>query len=721
MRLIVFFLCAYGCLALGYTHTSSLSITPQNLDHRVTGLSRDGWTGPVLQLKDDSFLWWTAKAQLTLDAWRPGENARIRSLGIIDKRATFKLPLTPDGLTLSVDNPFKARAPDSRMLGVKLLSVRLIPRFGLILPSFPIVLRFLPLVALLLGSGFFLLMGISAYQYKRGLFGLAAIVTSLLLAASEPSSWPRLWPLALLLASLAIGANFYRRSENTLSSTPLSRAHSYLALIILLGGLLRFMAIDFGLPAFFHPDEPRKAAIAQRIVEKGDWDPAYFKHPSFMIYSSAAVGELAEAWTGTLPSHSEFVLFGRLTSATLGTLSIFLVFLIGRLLHHQTTGLVAAGFLAVVPLHVVCSRYLKEDASLLFFVLLTTYFSVRALREKNIPYFILSCLSAGFATSTKYSGLLVLPLPFLFPLQAFVEGNRLKNLRLIIVGGLLCALGFVLVSPYSLLNHEAFLRDFLWEKQHMEKGHSRSISAASYYWMYHLGQSILPGMSTPLALFALVGVGWLLVRRQWQDLLLLALVLLFYLPAEWVKAKPAPQPERYILPTLPFLCLAGGVFWQHLSTKAPRTANVLLIVLLAFPLQFSFSHGLAAREDTRQLAANWVESHIPPGSEIILDWYTYSAPIPRDKYRIREIVSDKELFTNPSPANISATGADYLLLSSLYYQRYLEQDKVRRNSIAAKMRNLLQAYKPEKSFSQKRYAYGFHNPSIMVYKLRNEG
>ena len=115
-------------------------------------------------------------------------------------------------------------------------------------------------------------------------------------------------------------------------------------------------------------------------------------------------------------------------------------------------------------------------------------------------------------------------------------------------------LAFVACTPYSVLDNTKFLKDFASEKKHMARGHTISIDPWSQLWMYHFWRSILPGVQALPALLAVLGLGILAWRRRVEDLLVLILVLVFYLPAEWVKAKPAPQPERYILPLSTISC-----------------------------------------------------------------------------------------------------------------------------------------------------------------------
>ena len=67
----------------------------------------------------------------------------------------------------------------------------------------------------------------------------------------------------------------------------------------------------------------------------------------------------------------------------------------------------------------------------------------------------------------------------------------------------------------------------------------------------------------------------------------------FFLPAEVARSKPHPQPERYILPALPFLCIAAAQVVRFLSTAVPKKwISALLVLLIASPLIRSLHLGL---------------------------------------------------------------------------------------------------------------------------------
>lgn len=134
----------------------------------------------------------------------------------------------------------------------------------------------------------------------------------------------------------------------------------------------------------------------------------------------------------------------RLPSAILGILSVYLVFLIGRRLISEQAGLIASSILAVTVNHVFISRIGLQESYVIFFILLTSYFFLRALKNSN--NFLWAGLFLGLAFLTKYTTLILAPI-FITYLILF-RRDLLKNKKLWL--GILIAL--IIFSPIIIYN-----------------------------------------------------------------------------------------------------------------------------------------------------------------------------------------------------------------------------------------------------------------------------
>lgn len=535
--------------------------------------------------------------------------------------------------------------------------------------------------------------------------------------------YSRLWYLLFVLITICVGylaAHLLSRAQNS-SSIKLPYQPILIAIIII-GAALRFYGINFGLPHNYHSDEVPKVNAIMNMVSNGDLNPRYFLHPSLLLYSSYFLAKFF-AWFDPAADFRELVaLSGRLVSATAGTISIFFVYTIGSALYSKWSGVVSAAFLAVFPLHVTCSRYMKEDALLVCLTLAVLVAVLAAAKRESVLRLLLSGFLVGVATSAKYSGLLtyllLLIAPWLVDGAKLLSPNR-RLLKFLPLAFILAPIGFVLITPYSVLNFSGFIHDVRLEKIHMLRGHTVPIDAWSQFWMYHLSRSILPGIGAVSLTVSLLGVGVLFYRRRFSDLLVLGLILVFYLPSEWVRAKPAPQPERYILPCLPFIAIAlsqiGSMLW---CAKLRTTAIVIVVAALLFPLRRSVQLTSEIRNDTRERLSQWMLANVPPGSKIYVDWKPYTPSLSKEHFQV-SYIPRANIMRELDLANLKRQNYDYLILSSLSYDRYFNQphpDAASRERI----RQVFRRVPIVKQVAPVYGTYGFHNPVLTLFSLRSE-
>lgn len=753
-------LLAYLCVAVGLTFSPSTVITndQSSYDIRLTGLSKKG-----------SFI-----GEFTFDDPRiVRRSARVRvQASEIDGRGR------PIALAIELREPcglhVKVRATSHLTTPLRFDALFVEPRFGILLPTLAFAWRSVVLIASLLVA----IVAVTFSREQRTVAALPAlafaIVTIAALQANRIDYWPRaFWLLSSILLLLA-GLALYRLTPPRmieLTGKAVERQIWFAVGLITLAGLvLRFTGLDFGIPNFFHPDEGRKVKIVQHMIASGDLNPHYFRHPSFLLYATFLLGKIHALLYDAVPELATLTYLGRSVSATLGALSIPILFLITRALFQSYAALLAALFFAVAPLHVACSRYMKEDSAMLFFTLCGVYFTLQAVqntagspRGRHLAI-ILSGVFAGAAVATKYSGLLNLvfvAIPgglaiFAALNERFLSGTKiylphfgaayLRNttlvslLRATLAALLAYGLTFLAITPYALLDAPKFLTDFFGETTHMERGHTVAITALSYYWMYHVRFSLIPGLTAPLYFAALLGCGYLVARKRFEDLFVLGAILLYYGPAEWVKAKPQPQPERYVLPCIPFLCAAGAValrsVYTWLTSHAPpprrlyrkftsRSLMVFLTALLAaivffLPAQFSIRHALSLNSDTRLLAGEWIKTHIPAGAPIVIEWKHYAPPIDRRRNPVIELkdrVSNK-LLRGLYAHNLREAGGEYLIISSFFYDRYLNP-LFRAHNLRPRYQQLLAELPLVAKFEDPELRYGFHHPTILILSLKD--
>jgi 4-amino-4-deoxy-L-arabinose transferase-like glycosyltransferase len=501
-----------------------------------------------------------------------------------------------------------------------------------------------------------------------------------------------------------------------------------IALVSVLGGAIRSYGINFGLPDLYHPDELGKAEIVRAMIRSGSWNPNYFQHPSLLLTLTAlfasALADLGLVGRGI----GGIVLSGRVVSLVAGTIAIPLLYCVGAIASGRRTGVLAATLLAVAPLHITCSRYLKEDALLVTMALLATLCILRALRNPARKELLLAGVTVGLASGTKYSAL---ALWLLLPLIPSVSARNYRPsgpLALSAALALLSAvIGFLIATPYALLDFSGFIAGVRYERDHLLGGHDGAISVWSQLWTYHVVRTMPPAISILTTGLAWCGVG-LLARRAFRDHLpprselppystvLFAIFLLFYLPAEWAPSKPAPQPERYLMAALPFLLLGAGAFVGSLALRTQ-----LLLMGCALTLMTTRSVTLASHiaPDTRVQMANWIRERVPKGSTILIDRAPYSAALrKRDAIR-REHIEHPLQLTDLGIESLKARKVDFLLLSGFTFDRYFTEPGAPIEYREA-FKRIFNTFPVVHAIADPAGEYGFHNPPLFLLSMGGE-
>src|SRR6266545_1082660 len=146
---------------------------------------------------------------------------------------------------------------------------------------------------------------------------------------------------------------------------------------------LRLIGLRYGLPAVYNPDE---VAIMSRALAfaKGDLNPHNFLYPSFYFYALFAwegLTALVAVAMGAMESvgafQREFFLdptrvfvAGRLLTALIGAATATATAVLTARISGRAVGLIAGLLLAVAPLHVLNSHYVKHDVPVTLLVIL---------------------------------------------------------------------------------------------------------------------------------------------------------------------------------------------------------------------------------------------------------------------------------------------------------------------------------------------------------------
>ena len=216
------------------------------------------------------------------------------------------------------------------------------------------------------------------------------------------------------------------------------------------------------------------------------------------------------------------------------------------------------------------------------FIVLALAALIRLLQEPAPHRAILLGLLVGLAAGSKYIGVLILPFAVIAILLVPTPGPERRWLR----AGTVTATS---IGTFLLIMLPAIRRIARWERGvnfelvHSVEGHDVPLPLRVTWGLFHLRESLWPGLGTPLFALGLIGLAAPLVaaRERRMPLLLIAgFTLLWYAVHEATPLKPFPDFSRYMLPLVPLFAILGTSFVYELSSRFDRRGVIAAIAVL---------------------------------------------------------------------------------------------------------------------------------------------
>jgi hypothetical protein len=398
-----------------------------------------------------------------------------------------------------------------------------------------------------------------------------------------------------------------------------------LALILLGALVIRLWGIDSRLPFIFGPDERINFVPKAVLFFNHGYNPGYFVNPPAFTYLLHLVFAVrfggSEAVRVFQADPAAVYLVARLTSAALGTLAVFLIFILGARLFDRATGLLAALVMAFAFLPVGYSHFAVNDMATVVPVTISLIGTAGVLKRGRLLDYVIAGAGVGLAGATKYTGAIVV-LPLLIASIIRLRGVQERRNGLVLLGiAAAASLGaFFVANPVSLIDVREFVSG-LPELRIEEKLGTRIENGILHYlWTLTWGLGWVP-------LVAAMAGGLLLVLRN----RVLAAVLL-PTPVVYLLFMGSRTRffARWALPIYPILILLAAYAGRQLLTRVGRwsprlVAPVAVVGSAALILQGTVhsvhTDMVLQRSDTRELARAWAERHIPAGSRIVDEGY----------------------------------------------------------------------------------------------------
>lgn len=468
--------------------------------------------------------------------------------------------------------------------------------------------------------------------------------------------------------------------------------------ILLVSLVLNVWNNDF--PIGYHGDEVKKVRFIRENIQD-------FHHPILMLQAGRVLHRLFN-----LHEDLSIVIMGRGLSAFFGVLIVFFSYLIYRDMLRKRYALFAALAVAVSPTLVMHAHYLKEDMIFTCFTMFALYGFFRFIKMPCGKTVLLFGTATGLALSSQYKSILLIPMFFLIPILFRFSG--LKDYYRKMIFAFIISLTVFLIINYPLfLDIKIFMKGVLFDKWHVSHGHDVVIPALPRFFTFHIMNSIVPGITAPLALLSLVGMIFSLAawkKNLPEEKILIVYIILFYFITEATPLKPFPDFMRYMIPIIPpllFFSIKGIIDTGSLFKGRFREVVILILCVITFAVPFTQTMQLVyhINKDTRKTAEDIIS---PLKVKTIYESY---ASADTDLYSITKLDIAEE----------RKNGVGFLVASSFMYERF---------NIGVKIGNqhseIYEIYKKYNELFRLPYreirpvykSYAFSNPTLRIIDIR---
>jgi hypothetical protein len=458
---------------------------------------------------------------------------------------------------------------------------------------------------------------------------------------------------------------------------------------------------------------PDQMAFQPLFLEgKLPFNPGWFDKPPFHTYfnyflSVSPISALSKAFHFTMQTEEILkTIWSRLLTKFMLLIAIGLLYHISKKSYGIFSARVTALIAATTAGFIAYSHFLTVDIPVMVWMLVAFTFSHTILFERKLSSYLLAGFFTGIAAATKYNGVaigfsIVVAHILSFRIESWkqIPWKEILFNNGLIAGLAMVAVGFLIGNPFALLDYPAFSSGFLYN--YMVAPVYEGQTGHSFLRFFGTMMEII-GMpffvvSAIAFLFSLAEL--LFAREEWHKRATILLCLSVLIPY-YIQFGMFPRLEtRFVLPIIPLWLLISGLLWEKLQPHKV-TLGLLLVTLVGYNLVCSLYVGRRFVGDPRLQAEFWVKENMPVGSTVEKDIYSPTwmympeiqvqitvMPFVTGRERLFELQFPNNEFINGteedrliaeeniawfSEAELTARRPDYVVVNSLYYQRFTQ-------------------------------------------------
>lgn len=463
----------------------------------------------------------------------------------------------------------------------------------------------------------------------------------------------------------------------------------FMITVLIAAFVIRILNIRFGYPLQTHADEPILVDAALEMIKTGDLNPHNFQYPTLTIYLQALLFFLVQ-----LPDRLfgvqlwpaqwiDYFVYARALNVLFSTATIYVVYEIARKLFGGWTGVVAMCFIGASSAHVSNAYAATVDTVTAFWPSIACLMAAIIYKnesDRKLWHYLVGGICVGLATSSKYTAFLCF-LPLLIGHVRHALRNKSWIDRNIVTALVAAPVGFILTTPYALLDFETFFAGLVYQSQQYTS-HVGAESQISTSFHLYFNELFNEGYGEIPTILAFVGFASLVYKKRMESVLLISFPLALFTFLGFFRI----YFFRNLLPAIPFLAVlsAHGAcmvlpFAEKLrSTQVLRFQNyryaaagvLVLLVLVGVRDQMADDIRMIrinTLPDTRWVSLQWIQENIPSGTRIGRERYTPPIESYSDLYLV-EFFGIGGIAT----AQGAIESVQFMILSSDSYDRFLD-------------------------------------------------
>ncbi|MCK6599557.1 MAG: phospholipid carrier-dependent glycosyltransferase [Bdellovibrionaceae bacterium] len=399
------------------------------------------------------------------------------------------------------------------------------------------------------------------------------------------------------------------------------KKHYWLWILFFLAMTMRIPAALFQeLPPFQFCDEEIYSSEVFKMLTEMRLFTKEFRAGGMNIYPAYFLGLIYSYLKGHLPSLTELILLGRIFyNVILNSLTLFVLYFIAQELlpENRRFKFLLVSLFVLSPMVLGVSRIWYPDHYIIFFATYALLLFIKLARGQRTSSLLWQTgLAMALVISSKYTGLFLV-IPYIF--ATFKDWQKNKDHKTHFIVFCSFVLSFCILQISGFVYPNEFKEGFLFNLKNYQRSETFNFNGIGFYSVILLVTS--SGLlSAFLCSFGIIC--WHRLQKKITYLLLsFPVFLLLYL------GKAGLVINRNMIIALPFLlpffALGLEAILQKIDTATVKTkkkliyATVFMLFFLEPAYKISTQIQTDLQIDSRVLARNWINQHLPANSIIV--------------------------------------------------------------------------------------------------------